>query len=48
MAATGAGAEIATAPAIARSIAPDRALAPAFAEAQARYRQTYHALKDLS
>ena len=48
MAATGAGAEIATAPAIARSIAPDRALAPAFAEAQARYRQTYQALKDLS
>ena len=48
MAATGAGAEIATAPAIARSIAPDPDLAPAFAAAQARYRQTYQAHKDLS
>jgi xylulokinase len=38
MAATGAGAEIATPPAIARSFAPDPALGAAFADAHARYR----------
>jgi xylulokinase len=45
MAATGAGAEIATAPRIARVVEPDAALAPAFAEAHARYRDAYLALK---
>ncbi|MBP1806018.1 xylulokinase [Rubellimicrobium aerolatum] len=45
MAATGAGVEIATAPPIARVVEPDRALAPAFAEAHARYRDAYKALK---
>ncbi|PIL21419.1 xylulokinase [Puniceibacterium antarcticum] len=48
MAATGAGAEIATAPPIARSIDPDVALTPAFAEAHARYRESYTALKSLT
>ncbi|MCR9086785.1 MAG: xylulokinase [Rhodobacteraceae bacterium] len=38
MAATGAGAEIATAPPIARRIAPDPALRAAFADSHARYR----------
>ncbi|WP_146588319.1 xylulokinase [Puniceibacterium confluentis] len=48
MAATGAGAEIATAPPIARSIDPDIALTPDFAEAHARYRASYSALKGLT
>ncbi len=47
MAATGAGAELATAPRIARVIEPDTTLAPAFAEAHARYKQGYQALKGL-
>jgi xylulokinase len=46
MAATGAGAEIATRPAIARSVAPDPALAEAFAEGHARYRQAYAATRE--
>lgn len=45
MAATGQGAELATAPRIARVIAPDPALADAFAEAHARYREAYGALR---
>ena len=45
MAATGAGAEVATTPAIARVVEPDAALAPAFAEAHARYKDAYAALK---
>ncbi|MCK0168584.1 xylulokinase [Jannaschia sp. S6380] len=48
MAATGAGAEIATPPAIAREIVPDTRLQPAMAEAHDRYRQAYRALKDLA
>ncbi|MCF3932390.1 xylulokinase [Acuticoccus sp. M5D2P5] len=48
MAASGAGAEIATPPVIARTIEPDRTLTRAFDEAHARYRATYRALKDLS
>ncbi|MCW1932238.1 xylulokinase [Pararhodobacter zhoushanensis] len=47
MAATGAGAEIATQPPVARSHEPDTALAPAFAEGLARYRAAYGALKAL-
>ncbi len=47
MAATGAGAEIATAPAIARVIEPDSTLTAAFAEAHARYRAAYGALKSI-
>jgi len=47
MAATGAGAEVATAPQIARTIDPDPALTPAFAEAHSRYRAAYRALKTL-
>ena len=47
MAATGAGAEIATAPQIARVIEPDHALTPAFAEAHLRYRAAYRAIKDI-
>ncbi len=46
MAATGAGAEIATPPPIARSIAPDRALTQAFTDQHARYRAAYDLLKD--
>ncbi|TNC50831.1 xylulokinase [Rubellimicrobium rubrum] len=45
MAATGAGAEIATAPQMARTVDPDPTLTPAFAEAHARYRDAYLALK---
>jgi xylulokinase len=45
MAATGAGAEIATAPRIERVVEPDRSLAPAFAEAHGRYRDAYKALR---
>ena len=47
MAATGAGAEIATAPPIARTIAPDQTLTEAFAEGHARYKAAYAALKGL-
>jgi xylulokinase len=47
MAATGAGAELATAPRIARVIEPDHALTPAFAEAHVRYRAAYRAIKDI-
>ncbi|MBF9031692.1 xylulokinase [Rhodobacterales bacterium HKCCE3408] len=47
MAAEGAGPEIATPPPVATRIEPDRALVPAYAEAQERYRATYAALKDL-
>lgn len=47
MAATGAGAEIATPPAIARSITPESVLAEAFGAAHARYRAAYAALKGL-
>jgi xylulokinase len=45
MAATGAGAEIATAPEISRIIEPDQSLAPAFAEAHSHYRDAYRALR---
>ncbi len=45
MAATGQGAEIATPPVIERTIEPDTALASAFAESHARYRDAYAALK---
>jgi xylulokinase len=48
MAATGAGAEIATAPAIERVLDPIPALEPAFAEAHQRYRAAYQALKGLN
>ncbi|MCX7300619.1 MAG: xylulokinase [Rhodobacterales bacterium] len=48
MAATGAGAELATAPKIERVIDPDPALAPAFAEAHQRYRAAYTAIKYLT
>jgi len=47
MAATGAGAALATAPQIDRVIEPDRRLTSAFAEAHARYRACYTALKGL-
>ncbi|WP_281827012.1 xylulokinase [Jannaschia rubra] len=47
MAATGAGPEIATPPAIARTVEPDAALGPAFAEAHARYRHAYDILRTL-
>ena len=47
MAATGAGVDIATAPRIARTIDPDTTLTSAFAEAHARYRASYGALKGL-
>jgi xylulokinase len=46
MAATGAGAEIATPPPTARSIAPDRGLTAAFADQHQRYRAAYDLLKD--
>lgn len=48
MAATGAGAEIATPPQLDATKDPNPALVPAFAEAHDRYRATYTALKDLS
>lgn len=48
MAATGAGADIATRPDIARTIAPDPALSDAFTEAHSRYRASYQALKGLT
>ena len=47
MAVTGAGPELATPPAVARTVEPDAALASAFADAHARYRAAYAALKDL-
>jgi xylulokinase len=47
MAATGAGAEIATPPPVAHTHDPDPALADPLAQAQARYRAAYHKLKDL-
>lgn len=48
MAATGAGAEIATRPDIARTIVPDPSLTASFAQAHARYRDSYVALKGLT
>jgi xylulokinase len=48
MAATGAGAAIATAPAIARTFEPDSALTPAFDEGFARYRAAQAAIKGLT
>jgi xylulokinase len=48
MAATGAGAEIATPPQIARRIDPDPALSAAFDEAHARYRAAAQAIQRLS
>jgi xylulokinase len=48
MAATGAGVEIATTPQIARTIEPDTSLTVAFAEAHARYRASYDAMKGLT
>jgi xylulokinase len=47
MAATGAGAEIATLPPIARQVDPDPALSDAFAEAHARYRAAQSAIRSL-
>lgn len=47
MAATGAGAEVATLPKIAREITPDPALTGAFAEAHARYRAAQSAVRSL-
>ncbi|WP_299829544.1 xylulokinase [uncultured Roseobacter sp.] len=46
MAATGAGAEIATPPATARSIDPDTTLTSAFLDKHAQYRAAYAALKE--
>lgn len=46
MAATGAGAELATAPRIERVVEPDTRLIPAFAEAHLRYRAAYRAIRD--
>jgi xylulokinase len=48
MAATGQGAELATAPRIERTVTPDTSLTPAFAEAHARYRDAYTAVKALT
>ncbi len=48
MAATGQGAEIATAPEIARVVEPDTELTGAFSDAHHRYRAAYQALKTLS
>ncbi|MFQ1699931.1 xylulokinase [Loktanella agnita] len=48
MAASGAGVEIATAPAIERVIEPDASLTAAFSDAHARYRASYGALKGLT
>jgi xylulokinase len=48
MAATGAGAEIATLPHIARQVDPDPTLKPAFAEAHARYRAAQNAIRGLT
>lgn len=48
MAATGAGAEIATPPAIQRTIDPDPGLIPAFDDGHARYRAAQSAIKGLT
>ncbi|PRY25328.1 xylulokinase [Aliiruegeria haliotis] len=48
MAATGAGAEIAVIPEISKVVEPVKDLTSAFAEAHARYRDTYQALRGLS
>ncbi|MFD0979328.1 xylulokinase [Tropicimonas aquimaris] len=48
MAATGAGAEIASVPKISKVFEPEKDLTTAFAEAQTRYRDTYSALRGLS
>lgn len=48
MAATGAGAEVATMPPIAREIAPDRALTTAFDEGHARYVAARNAIQTLT
>ena len=48
MAVTGQGADLAPRPAIARTIAPNPELVPAFADAHARYRAAYTVLKDLT
>jgi len=48
MGATGAGAEIATKPQVARTIDPEKSLTSAFSDAHARYRAAYGALKGLS
>lgn len=47
MAGTGAGAEIAQQPPLARSVAPDAALSDAMADAHARYRRAYDLLKEI-
>jgi xylulokinase len=47
MAATGAGAEIATLPPIARTVDPDRALSSAFDAGHARYRAAQSAIRGL-
>jgi xylulokinase len=48
MAATGAGAEIATPPAIQRTIDPDPGLIAAFDDGHARYRAAQSAIKGLT
>ncbi len=48
MAATGAGAEIATIPEISKVVEPVKDLTAAFSDAHARYRDTYQALRGLS
>ncbi|MDV7142910.1 xylulokinase [Tropicimonas sp. TH_r6] len=48
MAATGAGAEIATIPEISKVVEPVKELKSAFADAHARYRDSYQALRGLS
>jgi len=48
MAATGAGVDIATQPALAKTIDPNATLAPAFCAAHARYRAAYTTLKDIT
>jgi xylulokinase len=47
MAATGAGAEIAVPPPVSRLIEPDTQQTAAFADAHARYSETYRAIKSL-
>lgn len=47
MAATDFGVEIATMPPLSKTIEPDAALVPAFAQTQTRYRAAYATLKDL-
>jgi xylulokinase len=48
MAATGAGAEIATQPAISRVVEPVSSLSDAFGAAHARYRAAAQSIKDLT